>query len=217
MTEPILPDAPADSLNAVPLLGPARRQALAALGITTLDGLRALSPDELAAVKGIGAANAAKIIAWLAVNAVAVAAPPLDMAPPVLPPPPPDFDPAPSPPASASDSLDPTLAAVNQALFDARNDIDAAVAALREKIPARNRVKTLERQLDKLETAVSETKEGLDTAPAKSVLEIGKAVSQIARELDKAVGGGKLSDKKQNALADELRARRRKLEKALGG
>lgn len=213
MTEPIPPDAPADALSAVPLLGPARRQALAALGISTLDGLRALSADELAAVKGIGAANAAKIIAWLAVHAVASAAPP-PLPAPVLPPPPPDFDAASVP---APNSIDPTLAAVNQALFDARNDIDAAVAALREKIPARNRVKTLERQLDKLETAVSETKEGLDTAPAKSVLEIGKAVSQIARELDKAVSGGKLSDKKQNALADDLRARRRKLEKALGG
>jgi len=52
-------------LSEVPGIGPARRAALAEAGVSTVAQLAALTPSELAAIPGIGAQQAQKILAFL--------------------------------------------------------------------------------------------------------------------------------------------------------
>ena len=135
--------------------------------------------------------NAAKIKAWLAVPS------------------------APLPSAAPTD-IDPGLASVNQNVQDVFQKLNNAAVRLKDHIPAKSRDKALDRQLDKLDSVASELAEGPDTLSVKQVQNAVKTLDKIAALLQNAaVDTQKLSAKKQAALIEELRARRKRLQKTL--
>lgn len=180
----------------IPYLGETRRQALAQAGLRTLDDLRAATAEQIGSVKGIGMVNAARVKEWLAVQselpAVAVATP------------------IPQTDASAT-----ALASANQEVQDVFQKLGDASARLKKALPTKARDKALDRQLDKLDTVASELAEGPDTLSIKQVQEAVKTLDKIAALLEAASDAEKLTPKKQALLVEELRARRKRLQKTL--
>ena len=191
------PDEAPSDLEGIPYLGETRRQALAAAGLRTRADLRAATTEQIGGVKGVGLGNAARVKEWLAVQAqmpnVAVATPL-----PVL------------------DGGASALASANQNVQDVFEKIGTATARLKQTLPAKTRDKGLDRQLDKLDTVASELAEGPDTLSAPQLQEAVKTLDKIAALLESAAAAEKLSPKKQGALVEELRTRRRRLQKTLG-
>ena len=178
-------------LEGVPYLGETRRQALAEAGLITQDDLRRATAEQIGGVKGVGMGNAAKIKAWLAVPS------------------------APLPSAAPTD-IDPGLASVNQNVQDVFQKLSNAAVRLKDHIPAKARDKALDRQLDKLDSVASELAEGPDTLSVKQVQNAVKTLDKIAALLQIAADDTqKLSAKKQAALIEELRTRRKRLQKTL--
>ena len=178
-------------LEGVPYLGETRRQALAEAGLITQDDLRRATAEQIGGVKGVGMGNAAKIKAWLAVPS------------------------APLPSAAPTD-IDPGLASVNQNVQDVFQKLSNAAVRLKDHIPAKARDKALDRQLDKLDSVASELVEGPDTLSVKQVQNAVKTLDKIAALLQIAADDTqKLSAKKQAALIEELRTRRKRLQKTL--
>jgi hypothetical protein len=191
------PETGASELPDIPYLGATRKLALAAAGMQTLDDLRAATVEQIGGVKGVGMVNAARVKEWLAVQAAmpaVVAATPIPMA----------------------DSAASATAVANQDVQDAFQKIGSATARLKETIAPKARDKALDRQLNKLDTVASELAEGPDTLPAKRVQEAVKTLDKIAVLLETAAGAEKISPKKQAVLIEELRARRKRLQKTLG-
>ncbi len=184
-------DAPKSELEGVPYLGETRRQALAEAGLITQDDLRRATAEQIGGVKGVGLGNAAKIKAWLAVPSAPL-------------------------PSAAPPDVDLALASANQDVQDVFQKLGDASARLKDQLPAKSRDKALNRQLDKLDSVASELAEGPDTLSAKQVQEAVKTLDKIAALLQGAAEGPNLSPKKQAALIEELRARRRRLQKTLG-
>jgi len=187
----------ASELPDIPYLGATRRVALAAAGLRTLDDLRAATVEQIGGVKGVGLVNAGRVKEWLAVQAAmpAVAAA------------------APIPPTDTSASA---LASANQDVQDVFQKLGSASELLRKTVSAKARDKALDRQLDKLDTVASELAEGPDTLSMKQVQEAVKTLDKIAALLEAAAALEKLSPKKQAVLIEELRARRKRLQKTLG-
>lgn len=190
-------DAADSELPEIPYLGETRRQALAKAGLRTLDDLRAASVEQIGGVKGVGMVNAARVKEWLAVQAempnVAVSTP----------------IPQTSAPASA-------LASANQGVQEVFQKLGDASDKLKKTIPSKARDKALNRQLDKLDTVASELAEGPDTLSMAQVQEAVKTLDKIAALLEAAAAAEKLTPKKQAALVEELRVRRKRLQKTLG-
>ena len=183
--------APKSELEGVPYLGETRRQALAEAGLITQDDLRQATAEQIGGVKGVGMGNAAKIKAWLAVPSAPL-------------------------PAAAPTDIDPGLASANQNVQDVFQKLGDAAARLKDHIPAKSRDRALDRQLDKLDTVASELAEGPDTLTAKQMQDAVKTLDKIAAILQSAADDTqKLSPKKQATLIDELRARRKRLQKTL--
>ncbi|MBV9850719.1 MAG: helix-hairpin-helix domain-containing protein [Armatimonadetes bacterium] len=182
-------------LLGVPYLGQTRVRALAAVGIRTLDDLRAATAAEIGGVKGVGMRNAARIKEWLAAQ---------DAAP---------------PPASVKVAVcvnpDPDLAAINQTLQDDMTQIDQAITRIQQSIPQRISHKKLDRQVDKLLSVLSELAEGPDTLRPKQLRRALKVLHLIVALLDKFAGMGHVSDKIVVAFAEELRDRRKRLQNVL--
>lgn len=197
-------------LLGIPLLGPARRQLLAHAGIQTLADLHAVSPDTLAAVKGVGIGNARRIKDWLAAQpAPASVSAPVPASPAAA---------APPPPPTVSGILpDMALAAANQEVQDLFARIDQATTRLKALLAPGGDFKRLERQLAKLDNAASELAEGPDTLSAKQLQKALKTLDKAAALLEFAAGEGRLSPKKQGILADTLKEQRKSLKKTLGG
>jgi len=187
----------ASELPDIPYLGATRRVALAAAGLRTLDDLRAATVEQIGGVKGVGLVNAGRVKEWLAVQAEmpAVAAA------------------TPIPPTDTSASA---LASANQDVQDVFQKLGSASELLRKTVSAKARDKALDRQLDKLDTVASELAEGPDTLSMKQVQEAVKTLDKIAALLEAAAALEKLSPKKQAVLIEELRARRKRLQKTLG-
>lgn len=178
-------------LEGVPYLGETRRQALAEAGLVTQDDLRRATAEQIGGTKGVGMGNAAKIKAWLAVPSAPL-------------------------PAAAPTDIDPGLASANQNVQEIFQKLGDAAARLKDHLPAKSRDKALDRQLNKLDTVASELAEGPDTLTAKQVQDAVKTLDKIAALLQNAADDPqKLSAKKQAALIDELRARRKRLQKTL--
>jgi len=183
--------APKSELEGVPYLGQTRREALAQAGLVTQDDLRRATVEQIGGVKGVGMGNAVKIKAWL------------------------DTPSAPLPAAAAQD-IDRALASANQDVQDVFQKLGDASARLKGQISAKSRDKALDRQLDKLDSVASELAEGPDTLTAKQVQEAVRTLDKIAALLQSAAEDAqKLSPKKQAALIEELRARRKRLQKTL--
>ena len=183
--------APKSELEGVPYLGETRRQALALAGLVTQDDLRRATAEQIGGVKGVGIGNAVKIKAWLASPSAPL-------------------------PAAAPADIDSGLASANQNVQDVFQKLGDAAARFKENIPGKSRDKALDRQLDKLDSVASELAEGPDTLSAKQVEEAVKTLDKIAALLQSAASDTqKLSPKKQAALIEELRARRKRLEKTL--
>ena len=180
---------PKSELEGVPYLGETRRQALAAAGMVTQDDLRRATAEQIGGVKGVGMGNAVKIKAWLATPSAPLPAAPTD--------------------------LDPGLASANQNVQDVFQKLGDAAARLKDQIPGKSRDKALDRQLDKLDSVASELAEGPDTLSAKQVQEAVKTLDKIAALLQTAASDTQLSPKKQAALIEELRTRRKRLQKTL--
>jgi len=179
--------APKSELEGVPYLGETRREALAQAGLRTQEDLRRATVEQIGGVKGVGMGNAVKIKAWLASPAAPL-------------------------PAAAPQDIDMSLAAANQDVQDVFQKLGDASARLKGQI----RDKDLERQLDKLDSVASELAEGPDTLSAKQLQEAVKTLDKIATLLQSAADNApKLSPKKQAALVEELRARRKRLQKNL--
>jgi len=189
--------SPASGLPDIPYLGETRRQALAQAGLRTLDDLRAASVEQIGGVKGVGMVNAARVKEWLAVQAEM---PVVALATPI-------------PQADGSASA---LAAANQDVQEVFHKLGDASERLKKTIPAKTRDKALDRQLDKLDTVASELAEGPDTLSMKQVQEAVRTLDKIAVLLEAAAGAEKLTPKKQTVLIEELRARRKRLQKTLG-
>ena len=187
----------ASELPDIPYLGATRRVALAAAGLRTLDDLRAATVEQIGGVKGVGLVNAGRVKEWLAVQAEmpAVAAA------------------TPIPPTDTSASA---LASANQDVQDVFQKLGSASELLRKTVSAKARDKALDRQFDKLDTVASELAEGPDTLSMKQVQEAVKTLDKIAALLEAAAALEKLSPKKQAVLIEELRARRKRLQKTLG-
>lgn len=182
-------------LEGIPYLGAPRRLALALAGFATQDDLRRASVEQIGGVKGVGMVNAARVKEWLRVQdempAVAV-----------------------STPLPAVDSSASALASANQEVQDVFQKLGDATDRLKKKVPARD--KGLDRQLQKLDSAASELAEGPDTLSAKQMSDALKTLDKIAALLEAAASSEKLGPKKQAALVEELRARRKRLQKTLG-
>ena len=179
--------APKSELEGVPYLGETRREALAQAGLRTQEDLRRATVEQIGGVKGVGMGNAVKIKAWLDVPSAPL-------------------------PAAAPQDIDMSLAAANQDVQDVFQKLGDASARLKGQI----RDKDLERQLDKLDSVASELAEGPDTLSAKQLQEAVKTLDKIATLLQSAADNApKLSPKKQAALVEELRARRKRLQKNL--
>jgi len=189
--------SPASGLPDIPYLGETRRQALAQAGMRTLDDLRAASVEQIGGVKGVGMTNAARVKEWLAVQAEM---PAVALATPI-----PQTD------GSAS-----ALASANQDVQEVFQKLGDASERLKKTIPAKARDKALDRQLDKLDTVASELAEGPDTLSMQQVQEAVRTLDKIAALLEAAAGAEKLTPKKQTVLIEELRARRKRLQKTLG-
>ena len=185
-------NAPKSELEGVPYLGETRREALAQAGLRTQEDLRRATVEQIGGVKGVGMGNAVKIKAWLASPSAPL-------------------------PAAAPQDIDMSLAAANQAVQDGFQKLGDASARLKGQIPEKSRDKDLDRQLDKLDSVASELAEGPDTLSAKQLQDAVKTLDKIAALLETAADDApKLSPKKQSALVEELRARRKRLQKTLG-
>lgn len=189
-------------LEGVPYLGDTRRQALALAGLRTRADLEAATLDQIGAARGVGLGNAKRIKEWLAVQAempnvaVSTPLPALD-------------DAAPDAPVSA-------LASANQGVQDVFARFGGAATKVKDLVPAKLRDKALDRQLEKLDSAASELAEGPDTLSGAQVREAVKILEKISDLLEDAAKSEKLSPKKQESLVEELRARRKRLEKTIG-
>jgi hypothetical protein len=187
-----LSETPKSELEGVPYLGETRRLALALAGLVTQDDLRRATAAQIGGVKGVGLGNATRIKAWLDQSAAAI----------------PDIDPVPD--------IDPILAAANQNVQDVFQKLGDAAARLKDHLLVKARDKALDRQLDKLDSVASELAEGPDTLSAKQVQNAVKTLDKIAALLQNAADEPKnLSPKKQAALIEELRTRRKRLQKTL--
>ncbi len=184
--------APKSELEGVPYLGETRREALALAGLRTQEDLRRATVEQIGSVKGVGMGNAVKIKAWLASPSAPL-------------------------PAAAPQDIDMALASANQDVQDVFQKLGDASARLKGQIPDKSRDKALDRQLDKLDTVASELAEGPDTLSAKQLQDAVRTLDKIAALLQIAADDApKLSPKKQAALVEELRARRKRLQKTLG-
>lgn len=182
---------PHSELEGVPYLGETRRQALALAGLITQDDLRRATAEQIGGVKGVGMGNAVKIKSWLASPSAPL-------------------------PAAAPQDIDFGLASANQSVQDVFQKLGEASARLKSQIPSKSRDKDLDRQLDKLDSVASELAEGPDTLSARQLQEAVKTLDKIAALLQSAAAEAlKLSPKKQAALIEELRARRKRLQKTL--
>ncbi len=181
---------PEMGLEGIPFLGEVRRTLLVAAGLETREDLRRADAAQIGSVKGIGLGVAARVKDWLEAQE--------------------DI------PALPAASIAPLLAEANQNVQDVFGKMAAASARLKDHLPAKVRDKSLDRQLDKLDTVASELAEGPDTLTARQVEAAVKTLDKIAALLESAAGAEKLSPKKQSVLIEELRARRKRLEKALG-
>lgn len=183
-------------LEGIPYLGATRRQALALAGLHTQDDLRQASVEQIGGVKGVGMVNAARVKEWLAAQDAAIATPVT--------------------PLTETNSSATLLGTANQEVQDIFQKLGTAAARLKRTVPGKSRDKALDRQLDKLDTVASELAEGPDTLSLKQVQEAVKTLDKIAALLETAAGAEKLTPKKQGALIEELRARRKRLQKTLG-
>jgi hypothetical protein len=100
-------------------------------------------------------------------------------------------------------------------MHDGIGQIDSAITKIKETIPGKVRGK-LTKQLEKVETSVSEVPESFDKLHNRERQQASKALDQITRVLGDAVESGKLSAKKQDAIGQDLKKARKRLEKALG-
>ena len=176
------------TLQDVPFLGPVRIRSLAASGIRTLAELQSATTAQIGSVKGVGLRNAEHIKDWLASHG--------------------NLSPASSPPEIS-------LASTNQQVQEIFGRLDSAATKLKEILPPKTREKGLEKQIEKIGNVASELAEGPDTLSAKQIQQALKTLDKIAALLDNAIQPGKLTPKKQAALTEELRARRKRLQKAL--
>lgn len=181
-------------LEGIPYLGAPRRQALALAGFHTRDDLHRATVEQIGSVRGVGMVNAARVKEWVAAQQAA-------------------------PPAAslaASPGFDPMIAASNQEVQQIFQRFGSAAARLKDNLPAKARDKALDRQLNKLDSVASELAEGPDTLSVRQVQEAVKTLDKIAALLEAAASAEKLSPKKQAVLIEELRARRKHLQKTLG-
>lgn len=174
-------------------IGPNRARLLAAIGIHTLDDLRAADASQIGSVKGVGLRNGERIKEWLAIrDAVPIS-------------PDPESDPNP----------DPALAAENQSAQDDMTAIDGAVKRIQKAIPKNIPHKKLDRQVEKLLAVISELAEGPDTLRPKQLRRALTMLHLIASLLNTFATTDPLSEKIVLAFAEELRDRRRRLEAIL--
>lgn len=186
---PMLPGAD-DNLENIPYLGETRRAALALVGLRTRADLMQATVAQIGGVKGVGMVNAARVKDYLRVQEASVS-----------------DDPA---------VIGENLAVINQHVQDIFLKLEVAAVRLKEHNPAKSRDKNLDRQLEKLDTVASELAEGPDTLSAAQVEKAVKTLDKIAALLSSAANAEKLSPKKQALLVEELRERRRRLQKTLG-
>ena len=178
-----------NNLEGIPYLGETRRAALAAAGLRTREDLMLATVEQIGGVKGVGMVNAARVKDYLQLQGENVS---------LLP-----------------SAIDPGLADTNQQVQDIFQKLEDAASLLKEHLPAKIRAKNLERQLVKLDNVAAELAEGPDTLSAAQMEKAVKTLDKIAALLTSAANLEKLTPKKQAVLIEELRDRRKRLEKTL--
>jgi hypothetical protein len=107
------------------------------------------------------------------------------------------------------------LAVANQAMQDDGQSISAVFARIQESLPARVSHRKLDRQMDKLLVVFSELAESADTLRPKQYRQAVKTLHQIAALLDQFAAEAPSAEKVILAFSEELRDRRRRLQKIL--
>jgi len=95
------------------------------------------------------------------------------------------------------------------------NDIDGAVSRIKDANPKKALDKKLSRQLNKVLSRVSGVPAALESLGGKEKHQAVKALDRIATLLADAAERGRLSDKKQHTVGGAIKARLKKLDKAL--
>jgi hypothetical protein len=178
-----------DNLEGIPFLGETRRAALALAGLRTRQDLMRATVEQIGGVKGVGMVNAARVKDYLQSQTENLSSPPT--------------------------AIDPELADTNQQVQDIFQKLEDASSLLKEHLPAKSRAKNLGRQLAKLDNVAAELAEGPDTLSAAQLEKAVKTLDKIAALLTSAANLEKLTPKKQAVLIEELRDRRKRLEKTL--
>ena len=178
-----------DNLEGIPYLGETRRAALALAGLRTREDLMRATIEQIGGVKGVGMVNAARVKDYLHPQGENL--------------------------SLATSPIDPELAGTNQQVQDIFQKLEDAASLLKEHLPAKSRAKNLGRQLAKLDNVAAELAEGPDTLSAAQMEKAVKTLDKIAALLTSAANLEKLTPKKQSVLIEELRDRRKRLEKTL--
>lgn len=111
-----------------------------------------------------------------------------------------------------------TLVSASQPAYEVPADlseIDGAVSRIKEANPKKALDKKLSRQLDKVLTRVSGVPAAFESLGGKDKQQAVKALDRIASLLAQAAERGRLSDKKQHDVGGAIKARLKKLDKAL--
>ncbi len=233
-----------ESLNNIAHLGPARRAALEAAGITTRSQLAQASVDQLVGVTGMPRSAAQKVLASLQGSSSPDAAPVPQEAPlpEELPPPgetvaaeaPPAEPPPAEPPAAEARAVEEAVVMLAPALppapqpedgtetVDARAQlekavlrVDTALADATGGTPARKLAPELNRQLAKLAALVDELPRHAERLKPKRMRGVTARLQAVADRLRRFAAMGSAGPKEQEKLRQEIREQRKKIAEAL--
>lgn len=199
-----------DSLNNIPNLGPARRTALEAAGITTRAQLAQAAVDQLIAVTGMPRSAAEKTWAFLHPDPVASSQ---------------DVPPAAEVLAaqSALDILVPVSLAPKEEngthpvekrahLEAVLMQVDTALSDATRGTPPRSADSKLKRQLTKFAVLIDDLPGQVDQLKPKQVREMTKQLQAAKQSLSRFAATPPLPDKKQEKAREAVREQRKKIE-----
>ena len=207
-----------ESLFGIPNLGPARRAALEAAGITTRPGLKEASVEQLVGLTGMPRATAATILAFLRADGAGDGLPPsAPEAPPAAAdlPLPPSPEPAPAalfpppqiPPPQPEDGADDAV--------DAQTDLDRAILRLQTVLSdaSHEDAPKLDEQLTRLAARIEVLPRHADRFKPKQTRRLVERLEALATRLQRFNTVGKRpTEKARERLREIVREERRGIE-----
>ena len=214
-------DAVTDALSNIPGVGPARKAALYAAGITTRASLAQASVEQLISLTGMPRAQAIKTLEalqateapFLSVPSPQIAPPLMDEAMPTAPPLPSTGGDAPSEiPVLPDDDQDP--AAANRGILDnAAFRTKTAISDATRVWSLPKLTKSLARLVTVLDTV---TEQAADVLRPKATKRLASQLEDLSVWIEKAVADEKpLSEKRRERVRERLKSERIEIEKAI--